>query len=150
MKLKNALQLFENLVSGTNEKSEIKIFQEFIQILNSLKEKNLSEAEIQLIETKLDTLELNSAHTRSKKHFSKALKLFKQYLKATFSLTSKGYYTNLGLALGSSFGILFGIVILSRFERSLGIALGISLGMIVGLTIGRNLDAQAKAADKMV
>lgn len=52
------------------------------------------------------------------KYFRKALSKFENYLKDTFSLTSNGYYTNIGAGLGSVFGILFGIVVLSILERS--------------------------------
>ena len=150
MTLKNAFDYFKSLASKTSKKSEIKVYQEFIQIITSLENRNLSETEIQSIETELDALNLNSTTTNNKKYFNKALKQFQKYLKDTFSLTTKGYYTNIGIGLGSSFGILFGIVFLSSFERSLGISLGMMIGMFIGLTIGRNMDSQAEASGKMV
>jgi len=150
MTLKNALNYFKNLVSKASKKSEIKVYQEFIRIITELEKRDLSETEIHSLETTLDTLGLNSANTNHKKHFNKALKRFKKYLRDAFSLTTKGYYTNIGIALGSSFGILFGIVFLSSFERSLGITLGILIGMVTGLIIGRNLDAEAEASGKTV
>jgi hypothetical protein len=150
MTLKNALDNFEAMLADTSKKSEIKVYQEFIQILRSLQESNLSETEIQAIETELDALDWNSNATNRKKHLKKALSQFKEYLKDTFSLTPPGYYTNMGIGLGSAFGILFGIVVLARFERSLGIALGIGIGMSIGMVIGRTLDSQAKASGKMI
>lgn len=150
MTLENALTYFKSLVSESSKRSEIKIYQEFNQIIANLEKRNLSETEIQSIETKLDALDLNSTTTNNKKYFNKALNQFKKYLKDTFSLTTKGYYTNMGIGLGASFGIIFGIVVLSSFEQSLGISMGIALGMLVGLIIGRNLDSQAKASGKMV
>ena len=146
MTLKNALDHFKNLESKTTKKSEIKIYRKFIQILTSLENSDLLDSEIQSIEQQLDVLQLNANTTKNKK----ALKQFLKYLKDTFSLTPKGYYTNLGIGLGSSFGIIFGIVVLSNFERSLGISFGIALGMLIGLVIGRNLDSQAKDAGKMI
>ena len=150
MTLKNALNLFESLVSQTNKKSEIKIYLEFIQIINSLEERNLSESEIQAIETELYVLNLKSNPENRIKYFKIALGQFKKYLKDNFSYTSKGYYTNLGIGLGSSFGIIFGIVILSRLERSLGISLGIGFGMLLGLIIGQSMDAKAKKEGKVL
>ncbi|SHF22878.1 hypothetical protein SAMN03080594_1039 [Arenibacter palladensis] len=146
MTLQNALDHFKNLESKTTKKSEIKIYRKFIQILTSLENSDLLDAEIQSIEQQLDVLHLNANTTNNKK----ALKQFQKYLKDTFSLTPKGYYTNLGIGLGSSFGIVFGIVVLSNFERTLGISFGIALGMLIGLVIGRNLDSQAKDAGKMI
>lgn len=146
MTLQNALDHFKNLESKTTKKSEIKIYRKFIQILTSLENSDLLDAEIQSIEQQLDVLHLKANTTNNKK----ALKQFQKYLKDTFSLTPKGYYTNLGIGLGSSFGIVFGIVVLSNFERTLGISFGIALGMLIGLVIGRNLDSQAKDAGKMI
>jgi len=150
MTLKYAFNYFKTLASKTSEKSETKVYQEFIKIISSLEEKNLSETEVQSIEKELDALDLNSPNGSNRKHYNKALTQFKKYLKDTFSLTTKGYYTNIGIALGSSFGVVFGVVLLSTFERSLGIALGISFGMLIGLLIGRHFDSQAKASGKMV
>lgn len=150
MTLKNAVNFFESLISQTGKKAEIEVYQEFIQIITGLEKRNLSEAEIQLIETELDDLDLNSPTNNNIKYYKKALRHFQKYLKDTLSLTSKGYYANIGIGLGLTFGILFGIVFLSGFERSLGISLGISFGMIIGLIIGRQMDTQAKAAGNML
>jgi len=150
MTLKNALTHFNLLVSETNKKAEIRVFEDFIQIISGLKQKDLTEAEIKSIETELDALDLNRITTNKKQYFRKALKQFKKYLKDTFSLTVKGYYANVGIALGSSFGVLFGMVFLSGIGRSLGLSLGISMGTLIGLIVGSNWDSQAKASGKMV
>jgi hypothetical protein len=150
MTLKNAFTFFESLVSETSKKSEIKVYQEFIQIITGIENKNLSESEIQSIEAELDSLDLESNPENRKKYFKKTLGKFETYLKDTFSLTSKGYYTKLYGALGLSFGLLFGVAILSNLERSLGISLGLIGGMVVGSLIGRDKDSQAKAAGKML
>ena len=150
MTLKSALNHFESLVAGTTKKSEIKVYREFIQILSSLEKRDLSETEIQAIETELDALDLNTATAHHKKQYKKALQQFKKYLKDTLALTTKGYYTNLGVGLGMSFGVLLGVVVLGSLERSMGISLGISLGMLIGLFIGRHLDAQAEASGMLV
>jgi hypothetical protein len=146
MTLKNALNYFKSLVSETRKKSEIKVYQDFIQIISSLEKRELSETEIQAIETELDALDLNSATAPNKRYYKKALQQFKKYLKNAFSLTTKGYYTNMGVGLGTLFGVLFGVVFLGSFERSMGI----SLGMLMGLLIGRHLDAQAEASGMVV
>ena len=49
MTLKNAINYFESLVAETIRISEIKVYQEFIQIITSLEKKGLSENEIQSI-----------------------------------------------------------------------------------------------------
>jgi hypothetical protein len=150
MRLKEAINYFESLKSETTDKSEIEIYQKFIQLLNKLESKDLSASELRVVEQTLDGLGLTSDAAKNKRYFSKAFRHFQKQIKEILSLTPEGYYTNLGVGLGSSFGVLFGIVVLSNFERSLGISFGISIGMVMGLLIGRNLDAQAKASGKMI
>ena len=150
MTLKKALDYFQRLVSETSNKSEIKVYQEFIRIISRLEERDLSEPEIIEIETELTRLDLISNTVHNQRFYNKALAQFEKYLKNTFSLTTRGYYTKTGIALGMTFGLLFGIIFLSSLERSMGIALGVSLGMFIGLIIGRNLDAKALSSGKMV
>jgi len=151
MTLKNAFNYFKSLVTETSKKSEIKIYQEFIQIITSLEKRNLSENERQSIEAKLDGLDLDSTTTtRNKKHFNKALQQFKDYLQDSFSLTSKGYYARLGLLLGTIFGPLLGIIILSSFEWPLSVPMGTSFGMITGLLIGRHMDSKVENAGNVL
>lgn len=150
MTFKNAINHFNSLLAETSKKSEIKLYKQFIRIITSLEQRNLSAAEIQAMEVELDALELDPAAAKSKKYYKRALNHFRKYLKDTFSLTTKGYYTNIGIGLGLSFGTLVGIILLSDLERSLGISLGTLIGFLIGLIIGRRLDDQAEALGKMV
>jgi len=150
MTLKNALNQVEKRAFETSKKSDLKVYGELIRIITGLQQRNLSEAEIQSIEAKLDALDFNSSSTWNRKHLNKVLSQFKKYLKDNLSITTKGHYTNLGIALGSSFGLLLGIVLSPNFERSLGISMGLGLGMLIGLIIGRNMDAQAEVSGNMV
>jgi len=150
MPLKKALDYFQRRVSETSNKTEIKVFKEFIRILTRLEERNLSSSEIKAIETELKRLHLDSTISHKKGYYKRALTEFEKYLMDTFSLTTKGNYTKRGIALGMTFGLLFGVVFLSSLERSTGIALGIAVGMLTGLLIGRNLDAKALSSGNMV
>lgn len=150
MTLQEAYNFFESLKNETTNRDETRIYVRFLHILSKLKVREFSKVEIQSIESELDRLNLGSNPENEKKHLKKALSTFEKYLKDTFSLISKGHYTNRGIALGSSFGILFGVIVLSSFERSLGISLGLVTGMFIGLTIGRSMDSQAKAAGKLL
>ncbi|MDO6743200.1 hypothetical protein Q4553_01295 [Tenacibaculum soleae] len=146
MTIQEASIFLENLAVKATDKSEIKIYEKFLHILSKLKERTFSEEEIKLIENKLDDLKLDSNPKNPKKYFKQALTEFEKYLKETFSLTPKGYYTNRYMGLGLSFGILFGIAILSNLEHSLGISLGLIGGMLVGSIMGKQKDTQAKEA----
>ena len=149
MTLQEAYNFFENLKTETTKKSEIKVYEKFLHILSELKIREFSTDEILSIERELDRLNLKSNPENRKKYFKKALTKFEKYLKDTFSLTSKGYYTHLYGGLGLPFGLMCGVAILSNFG-SLGISLGLIGGMVVGSIIGRNKDAEAKAAGNML
>lgn len=150
MILKNTLAYFQNLLSETNKKSEMKVYQEFIRILTALDQRDLSTEDRTAIDTELNTLDLISSTPRKKRFYKKALLQFEKYLLDTFSLSTKSYYTNRGIALGMTFGLLVGTVLLNNFERSMGISLGMAFGMFTGLLIGRHLDEKALAAGKII
>ena len=150
MTIKEALRDFKNMEAEATKKSEMKIYQRFIQLLSSLEKRDLSDAEVRSIEEALDAFDLKSTTRHTQKHWNKAFRQFQKFLKDTFSLTTKGYYTNLGLGLGVTFGVVFGVTVLSGLERSLGISYGIAIGMVVGLLIGRNLDARAMASGRVI
>ncbi len=150
MTLQEAYNFFESLKTETTKKYEIKVYEKFLHILTGLKSREFTKDEIQSIEMELDSLNLKSNPKSRKKYFKKTLNKKKKYLKDTFSLTSKGYYTNLYSGLGLSFGLLFGVAIFSNLEGSLGISLGLIGGMVVGSIMGRRKEAQAKAEGKML
>lgn len=142
MKLRNAIHFFEIALSETSQKGEIKVYGQFLQILNGLNNRDFSENEILSIEVELDLLQLESNPRNRKRFFKKALNAFETYLNETYLLTVKGYYSGLGMALGVTFGMLFGLIVLSGFERSLGMVMGSFGGIILGSIIGRNMDAK--------
>ena len=150
MTLQEAYNIFESLKTETTKKSEIKVYEKFLHILSKLKIREFSKDEIESIEATLEDLQLEVNHENRKRHFKKSLSKFEDYLRLTFLLTSKGYYTNRYAALGLSFGLLFGLTILSNLERSLGFSLGLIGGLVVGSVIGRKKDKEAKANGKVL
>ncbi len=94
MTLKNAITLFNRLVSETSKKSEITVYRDFIKILSNLEKRNLTVSEVESIETELDDIASTVTTTNNIKHLKKALQQFKKYLKDTFTLITKGHYTN--------------------------------------------------------
>ena len=150
MTLQEGYNIFESLKTKTTKKSEIKVYEKFLHVLNELKVREFSKDEIQSIETELDRLDLATNPENRKKYYSKALNKFESYLKDAFSLTSKWHYTTLGVVFGPAFGVVLGVLIGERFEKSLGIALRISIGLLIGLFIGRYMDSQVKAAGNML
>lgn len=150
MTIQEAFNFLEGLKNKTISKSEIKIYENFLNLLIKLKDREFSQGEIESIETKLDSLNLESNLGSRKKVFAKLLKEFKNYLKEKHSLISKGYYTNIGITYGAAFGIVAGVIIGERFEKSLGLALGIGIGMLIGLFVGRSKVAKVNIKNRML
>jgi hypothetical protein len=150
MTIKNAINRFNSLVAETTNKSEIRVYRDFINILTKLESRSFTESEVQSIETELDSLVLESSTTDKTKYFKNALQQFKRYLEESFSLITKGYYIILGITFGGAAGLLFGVIFLSSLERNLGISLGISVGTFIGIIIGAYLESQANASGKLI
>ena len=134
------IKFFNKLRSQTTKKSELKVYDDFIQTLTKLIKRDLSTGDLISIETKLDDLKLKSNPEKKRKHFRKALHSFKEYLKKEFSLVSKGYYTAIGMSLGMCFGVAFG----SAIQESIGTSSGLVFGMLIGLVIGKIMDTKAE------
>jgi len=143
MKINIASDFFKILITETEEKSEIKVYEKFIAILSDLKNRDLSQQQKQLIEEKLDSLNFNEKSNNRKKHFKQKLNLFIKFLKEKLSLISKGYYTAIGMSLGMSFGVAFG----AAFEN---VSYGLVFGMLIGLIIGATMDSKAKKEGKVL
>jgi len=146
MMINDATNFFENLLTQTEKKSEIKLYKNFIGILFDLKNRNLTKEQIRSIEEELELLKLNEIPLNKKKYVTRKLNEFKKYLKEEFSLISEGYYTGIGLALGTSFGIVIG----TMFKETIGVSMGLGFGMLLGLIIGKTMDLQAEKQNRVL
>ncbi len=104
MTINEAINLRNNLQSQTDKKSDIKAYNCFIRTLTSLNDKDLNENQLQLIQEKLSSLQLNEAPENRKKYYKKKHSELRSFLKKEFSFTHKKYYTDMGLM----FGIIYG------------------------------------------
>jgi transcriptional regulator with XRE-family HTH domain len=84
--LKATIVFLKKQLSKTNEKSEIKTFEKFIDILNKLKEKDLSPQKIEGIESYIKYLELEKIPSFSNEMFKQKLAKFTKYLKKNCDL----------------------------------------------------------------
>jgi len=148
MTIQEASIFFNNLKTKSNNNYRIKIYKNFLYILNSLQNKDLSKDEIQSIEIKFDILDLESHRESNQRELNKILKEFTDYLREKHSILKKGYYMNIGVSIGSVFGLIAGILIKERMDKSIGVALGIVIGVTIGIIIGKILDAKVKAEGK--
>lgn len=150
MKIQEAYHFFENLKNESNQRSRIKIYDQFLYILKQLQQREISTIDIQSIESELDSLNLNSNLTVNKRQLKKTLESFKSYLKENHSLTIIGHFEGVGQSMGVLFGVVLGVVIDGFFERSLGLTVGICVGLLVGTFVGKRLDSDAVAAGNVL
>ena len=104
MKIKETLNFFLNLKKDSVEKSEIKIYDKYIGILSNLKNRDLTQNQIQSIESELETLNLNTDPDNRKKYLKQKLSKFQKFLKDKLALVSEGYYAGIGAGTGIALG----------------------------------------------
>lgn len=146
MQIKEAADFFKNLLESTDKKSERKIYERFLYILNVLENKPLSTSELKSIEETLGNLELDAEVENRHQYLKKKLKEFETFLQNQYSFVSEGHYLGLSIAIGLTFGSMVGtmIAVIFGFSIVLGINFGIMAGMIIGIFVGMYLDSAAE------
>ncbi|MFD1849431.1 hypothetical protein [Oceanobacillus bengalensis] len=114
-------RIIQKLGSFSSECEEC--FQHFIDLENHI---------IQLVD-KVDELIENDV-----KHHKQKIDNISSHLQKQHKLVTSGYYLSIYMSIGTSLGIVFGLLIFDN------IGLGLPLGMGIGVAIGAGLDADAK------
>ncbi|WP_229683204.1 hypothetical protein [Virgibacillus oceani] len=126
-------------------KLEIEMCNRFIQRLSSFSSDcevcyqhfiTLENHIIQL-KDKLDQLAENDFNYQKQ-----TLATISSHLQKKHNLVSSGYYLSIYMSLGTSLGVVFGLLIFDN------IGMGLPLGMGIGVAIGAGLDADAKKKGK--
>jgi len=138
--LKGSLIFLKNQLSKTRDKSEIRIFKKFIAILSNLKEKELTQEQLNAIESYIKYLELEKIPSYSNNLFEQKLSKFKKYLKTKLRFVPKNYYTRIGISFAIPFTIGFtfaanGISITNKIGIIVTALLLIGIGKILDLRI---------------
>ena len=149
MKIKETLNFFLNLQNNSVEKSEIKIYDKYIGILSDLKNRDLTQNQIQSIESELETLNLNAESDNRKKYLTQKLTEFQKFLKDKLALVSEGYYAGIGTGTGVFLGSLFSMLTFS-YLGAYSLLIGINGGMILGMLIGGIRDTEAKKQGRVL
>ena len=109
MNINETSELLNTLLSQADKKSEKKVYTCFIRTLSSLKKKDLTKNQSQLIQEKLSSLNLKATTENRKKYYKQKLSEFKAFLKNQFSFTSAKYYTEIWMVYGMIFGTGLGL-----------------------------------------
>ncbi|SHH26888.1 helix-turn-helix domain-containing protein [Winogradskyella jejuensis] len=131
-------------LSKTNKKSEIKTFETFIELLEKLKEKDLTPQQIEGIESYIKYLELEKIPSFSNEMFKKKLTKFKRYLKDKLRFVPNGYYTTWAASFALAFAVGFSVQ--SKIDYSIKIGV-ISVALLV-ICFGIFLDFKMKKQER--
>ena len=151
MNINDTSELLKTLLSKTDKK---RVYNCFIRTLSSLKKKDLTESQSQLIQEKLSSLKLKAIMGDRKKHFKQQLSEFKVFLKNEFSFTTEKYYRELGMiygmVFGSGIGLSVGIAIDPTLGTSIGLSIGTGIGIVLGMIYGASKDAETKKQGRVI
>lgn len=107
--IKATIIYLKKLLSKSSDKSEIKTFKKFIEILTQLREKNLSAEHQEITDSFIQYLELEKIPSFNNDAFKHKLVEFKKFLKTRLRLVPKNVYTTWAVSFGLSFAIGFSI-----------------------------------------
>lgn len=154
MNISDTSEFIKKLLSETDKKSEKKVYNCFIRILSSLKKKDLTESQMQLIQEKLSSLKLDTITENRKTYYKQKLTNFKAFLKKEFSFTTEKYYSELGIIygmiFGSGLGLSIGVAIDPALGTSMGLSIGTGIGMVLGMIYGASKDAETKKEGRVI
>ena len=154
MNIKETSELLNTLLSQTDKKSEINIYNCFIRVLSSLKDKDLSKIQSQLIAEKLSSLNLKNPTENRNKFYTHKYSEFKTFLKNTFLFTPEKHFTETGMiygmTLGSAIGLSLGVAFSPSSGTAIGLSIGTGVGMVLGMAYGARRDAEAKSLGRVI
>lgn len=146
MKISDAINHFQVLTSKIDNRRHRKVYGKFIGVLSDLKNHDLTDEQVLLIERKVEELNLTGGTENTTRTLNKNLRIFINYLKQQLSLVSNGYYT----ALGINFGVALGVALAPTLERQLGISISMGIGMLIGVVVGKYLDNKAEKENRVL
>lgn len=142
--LKATVIFLKKQLSKTNEKSEIKTFEKFIELLLKLKEKDLSIEQKEGIESYLQYLKLEKIPSFSNEMFKKKSAKFKKHLRNKLHFMPSNYYTTWAVSFAASFAI--GFAIQNNIDYS--IKIGVISAALIIIGIGKIMDLRMKKKER--
>lgn len=142
--LKGTIIFLKRQLSKTKDKAEVKTFENFIRILNNLKEKDLSQEQKELIESYIVYLELEKIPSFSNEIFKQKLKKLKTFLKKKLKFVPTNYYSTYTVSFAVSFAVAFVIQEKIPFATKMIVVSGAVLLIGIGYMIDLNIKKQER------
>ncbi len=142
--IKTTIIYLKKQLSKTSDKSEIKTFKKFIEILTQLREKNLSAEQKEITESFIHYLELEKIPSFNNVAFKHKLGKFKKFLKTRLRLVPNNFYTTWAVSFGFSFAAGFSI----QGSIDLYIKIGVISFAILFILTGILMDLKMKRQER--
>ena len=139
-------------LNGITDDKLNKIYTQFVELLNELRKRELSENIVKQINLCID--KINSS-TLEEKHLTKFIKqeqtLILKQIEKEIKVVPKNYYRNLWLVLGmTTFGLPIGVSIGLSLGNIGLLGIGLPIGMVIGLAFGSKLDKKALTENRQL
>lgn len=142
--LKATIVYLKKQLSKTKEKSEVKTFKKFIELLESLNDKDLSTEQLESIESYIQYLELEKIPSFNNEIYDQKLAKLNKHLKAKLRFVPKNHYT----IWTASFSLTFAIAFIVQPNIASYLKLGVvSLALII-IGIGVFADSRIRKQDR--
>ncbi len=130
----------------TGKENKTKLWNQFLELIEILRSKNLPEEFIAFINSQIQELnEFPCGNVAYYKIVKQKQSLILQKLEKELKMVPKNYYMNLWLALGiGAFGMPIGVVIGSISGNMGLLSIGLPFGVAIGIALGSYLDKKAK------
>jgi hypothetical protein len=136
----------------TGKEVKNKLWNQFVEFIEILRNKNLPEEIITFINIQIQELnEFPCGNVDFYKLVRQKQTLILKRLEKELKMVPKNYYMNLWLAIGMSvFGVPLGISMGTIFDNMGMLGIGLPIGMAIGIALGHGLDKRAKANGKQL
>ena len=129
--LKGTIIFLKKKLSQTKKKSEIKTFEKFIDVLENLKEKDLSKKQLDSIQNYIEYLELENIPSFSNELYKQKFKNFRTFLSTKLRFVPNNYYVYLATIFAVPFAV--GFTIQPTIDLSIKIGVVSTVIFVIGL-----------------
>ncbi len=143
--LKGTIIFLKKQLFKTIDRAEFKTFENFIKILSNLKEKELSQEQLDNIEIYIKYLALEKIPSFNNEIFKQKLASFKKFLRRKMKFVPYNYYTTFGVSFAISFAVGFGIDAGISITNKLIVISAVSLLIFIGIIIDASIKRQERA-----
>jgi hypothetical protein len=139
------LNKFNPKYQGVNPKSLKKQIQKFLQLINELKDIEISESILSTINEEIEKVNQAESKKLLTAQLAKSYRNILKIAEKELNLVAKNHYRNMWMAIGmSAFGIPLGVVFGASLNNYGFIGIGLPIGFALGIAIGSKKDKEAQ------